>query len=290
MAYANIEKKDAYQIITDRIIEKLESGVIPWHKPWSGGVSGMPRNLVSGKGYQGINIILLGLQGYDSPYWLTFKQAQERGGHVRKGEHGSPCIFWKTYEKERETPEGEVEVDKRWVLRYYTVFNADQCEGIDAPKVEIKTYPENERIEEAERIQIAMPNRPEVVFEGSQPRYNVNEDKVTIPELYRFDKSEEFYSALFHELAHSTGHESRLNRDPNPHAFGSQEYAQEELIAEITSTFLCGHCGIERETLDNSAAYIQGWLKALRNDKKMVVMAAAQAQRAANYILNIKAE
>lgn len=290
MAYATSEKKDAYQVITDRIIEKLENGVIPWHKPWSGGISGMPRNLVSGKGYNGINIILLGLQGYDSPYWLTFKQAQERGGHVRKGEKGSPCIFWKTYDKERETSDGEVEVDKRWVLRYYTVFNADQCEVIDAPKVEIKTYPENERIAEAEKIQLEMPNRPEVRFEGSEAYYSMAEDKVVIPELYRFEKSEEYYSALFHELAHSTRHESRLNRDAKPHQFGSPEYAQEELVAEITSTFLCGHCGIDRVTLDNSAAYIQGWLKALRNDKKMVVMAAAQAQQAANYILNIKAE
>lgn len=288
MAFQKNEKFDAYQVITDRIIKKLESGIIPWHKPWSGGIEAMPKNLVSNKAYQGINTILLGLQEYDSPYWLTFKQAQERGGHVRKGEKGSPCIFWKTYEKETENPEGEIENSKIWVLRYYTVFNADQCEGIDAPKIEIPTFPDNERIEKAEGIVAGMPNKPTITFGGNGAFYSLSEDKVNVPDFYRFEKNQEYYSTLFHELAHSTRHGKRLNRDAVPHAIGSKEYAKEELVAEITATFICGHCGIENQTLDNSAAYIQGWLKALRNDKKMIVMAAAKAQKAANYILNIE--
>lgn len=287
MAFQKTEKVDAYQVITDRIIAKLEQGNIPWHKPWSGGIEAMPKNLVSGKNYQGINTILLGLNEFDSPYWLTFRQAQERGGHVRKGEKGSPCIFWKTYEMESENPEGEIEIDKRWVLRYYTVFNANQCDGIDAPKVEFPTYPENERIDKAEKIQLEMPNRPTVLYQGNAAFYSLSEDKVVVPELFRFEKNQEYYSTLFHELAHSTRHAKRLNRDAVPHTFGSKEYAKEELVAEMTAAFLCGHCGIENHTLDNSAAYIQGWIKSLRNDKKMVILAAAKAQKAANYILNI---
>lgn len=288
MAYCQkSEKSDVYQVVTDRIIGLLEQGVAPWRKPWSGGDSLMPKNLVSGKAYQGINIFLLGCQPYDSPYWLTFKQAQERGGHVRKGEKGSPCIFWKTYEKEKETPDGDIEAEKRWVLRYYVVFNADQCDGIEAPKPEVKIYPENERIDRAEAIQLAMPNRPSVTYGGSSAYYDQIRDLVNVPELNRFESSEEFYSALFHELAHSTGHENRLNRDMSN---GHTAYGKEELVAEMTSAYICAHCGIENATIENSAAYLQGWIKALKGDRKLAVVAATQAQKAANYILNLKFE
>lgn len=283
--YQKSEKADVYQIITDRIIDMLEKGTVPWQKPWTSGPMAMPKNLVSNKMYNGINIFLLATQGFDSPYWLTFKQAQERGGHVKKGEKGSPCIFWKIYEKEDENAENGVK--KLPCLRYYTVFNADQCEGIDAPKIDIVTYPENEKIEKAENIQLYMQNRPTITYGGSSAYYNMTSDLVNVPKLERFEKPAEYYSALFHELAHSTGHQSRLNRDMSG-CFGSNPYAKEELIAEMTAAFLCSHCGIEVTTLENSAAYIQGWLKALRNDKKLVINAAAAAQKAANYILNIK--
>lgn len=285
---AAYEKSDVYQIITDRIIELLENGVAPWRKPWSCGKA--PTNLVSGKEYQGINTFLLAHSAWNSPYWLTFKQAQDRGGHVRKGEKGTPVIFWTIYEKEDESAE---DGKKRLpVLRYYTVFNAEQCDGIETPPSNVPEWPEHDRIEKAEAIQLAMPNRPTVTYGGGRAFYRPSTDTVTVPELKRFEKPEEFYSTLFHELAHATGHESRLNREGvvGRHYFGDKDYSREELIAEMTAAFLCGHCGIENSTLENSAAYLQSWIKVLRGDKKLAITAAAHAQKAANYILNIKAE
>ena len=287
---AAYEKADVYQIITDRIVEIMEKGVTPWRKPWNGGIDGGPRNLVSKKHYQGINAFLLSCIPHTTPYWLTFKQAKEMGGNVRKGVEGTPVIFWKIYEKEDATAE---DGKKRLpVLRYYTVFNADQCEGIKAPDEDLPEWPEHERIEQAEAIQLAMPNRPKVIYGGSRAFYQPAFDTVTVPELKRFEKPEEFYSTLFHELAHSTGHESRLNREgiSGFHFFGDNAYSKEELVAEMTAAFLCGHCGIENATIENSAAYLQGWIKALKGDKKLAITAAAHAQKAANYILNIKSE
>lgn len=281
---ATYEKTDVYGIITDRIVEMLEKGVAPWRKPWTGG--GLPVNMVSKKHYRGINTFLLYSSPHSTPYWLTFKQAKEMGGNVRKGEKGMPVIFWKLYEKEN----AEGEMKKLPVLRYYTVFNADQCEGIEAPAEDAREW-EHNPIEAAEAIQLAMPNRPTVEFGGTRAFYQPATDSVTVPELKRFEKPEEFYSTLFHELAHSTGHESRLNREgvTGMHFFGDHEYSKEELIAEMTAAFLCGHCGIDNATLENSAAYLQGWIKALKGDKRLAITAAAQAQKAANYILNIKA-
>lgn len=287
---AAYEKSDVYQIITDRIVEMLENGVAPWRKPWNYGIDGGPRNLVSKKHYQGINAFLLACSPHTSPFWMTFKQAKDMGGNVRKGEKGTPVIFWKIYEKEDESAE---DGKKRLpVLRYYTVFNADQCEGIKAPKDDLSEWPEHERIERAEAIQLAMPNRPAVTYGGGRAFYRPSTDTVTVPELKRFENPEEFYSTLFHELAHSTGHQSRLNRDgvTGFNFFGDKDYSKEELIAEMTAAFLCGHCGIESATLENSAAYLQGWIKTLKGDKKLAITAAAHAQKAANYVLNIKAE
>lgn len=277
---------DIYQAVTDKIIALLEKGVAPWRKPWSTGNAGAPRNLVSDKPYSGINYFLLGCQEYESPYWLTFKQALDQGGHVRKGEKGSLCIFWKIYEKADDKAESGVK--RLPVLRHYTVFNARQCDGLDYPEVEIQTWPEHKRIEKAEEIQFGMPDRPTVHYGGGRAFYSPSEDLVMVPELQRFEKPQEFYSVLFHELAHSTGHMKRLNREgiTKPHAFGDPIYSREELIAEMAASFLCAQCGIETATLENSAAYLQGWVKALRGDKKLVVTAAANAQKAADYILN----
>lgn len=275
---------DVYQLITDKLISIMEQGTIPWRKTWSGSAS-VPRNAVSKKPYQGINNLILGVSQYDSAYWLTFKQAQEMGGHVRKGEKATPCIFYKTWQKEND--EGETENIP--VLKYYSLFNADQCDGLDLPKRVIQTWPENERITRAEQIIEAMPDRPTIEIRGSQPCYMPSRDVVEVPELCRFQSSSEYYSALFHELTHSTGHAKRLARDGivNISAFGSSPYSREELIAEMGAAFLCAHCGIDN-TLENSAAYLQGWIKALRGDSKLAIKAASHAQKAANYILNIQ--
>jgi len=276
-----------YEIITDRIIEKLEQGTVPWHMPWS---ADGPKNLISDKAYRGINVFMLGSLGYMSPYWLTFKQAQALGGHVSKGEKGTPVVFWKTYSKMETDPDNQkTEKKSRFVLRYYSVFNIEQC---TLPAEEIPQQEENNSIEpipEAMRIVQAMPTAPAI--EHGEPRayYSPSRDLVNMPRAEAFNSSEEYYSTLFHELTHSTGHHSRLDRfkkDDQPiAAFGSREYSKEELIAEMGAAFLSGHCGIEDRIIDNSAAYIQGWLGRLRNDPKLVVMAAAKAQKASDYIL-----
>ena len=277
---------DVYQMITDRLVAMLEDGTAPWGKPWTGGSD--PANLVSRREYSGINYFLLACSSYSSPYWLTYKQAQDLGGHVRKGEKGTPVIFWKILEKKNAT--GEESGEKVPLLRYYTVFNAEQCEGIKVPDACAATH-HNDPIDAAEAVQLAMPNRPIVTIGGARAFYSPARDSVTVPEMARYKHPEAYYSTLFHELGHSTGHETRLNRPgvAEQHFFGDAEYSREELVAEMAAAFLCGHCGIESAVIENSAAYLQSWIKALRGDKKLAITAAAQAQKAADYILNRKA-
>ena len=280
---------DVYQIITDRLLAILEQGTVPWRKPWNYGSERGPLNLVSKRHYQGINCFLLACTQYGSPYWLTFRQAQQLGGNVRKGEKASPVIFWKIYEK----ADSQADDSKKRlpVLRYYSVFNIEQCDGITAPAPDVTTWHEHNPIDAAELVQLSMPNRPAVYIGGIRACYSPIRDNVHIPELFRYERAEEYYSVLFHELAHSTGHQTRLNREgvTGNHFFGDAVYSREELVAEMTAAFLCGHVGIENVTLANSAAYLQSWIKTLRGDKRLAITAAAQAQKAADYILNRQA-
>ena len=279
---------DVYQIITERIVKQLESGTVPWRKPWSAG--SQPQNLVSRRAYRGINVFLLGCQTFESPYWLTFRQAQELKGHVRKGERATPVVFWKILEKD-DAKTGEK--DSIPLLRYYSVFNAAQCElpAGTVPPNEVVTHPVNP-IDECENVVTAMPQRPEIQHSGDAAFYRPATDTVTMPPRNRFSWSAEYYSTLFHELAHATGHPSRLNRTGITElaAFGTATYSKEELVAEMTAAFLCGFCRIEQTTLTNSAAYIAGWLRRLQNDNRLVVHAAAAAQKAADFILGRKAD
>lgn len=281
---------DVYQIITDRVLAILEAGTVPWRKPWNYGSERGPLNLVSKKHYQGINWFLLACTAFGSPYWLTFKQAQQLGGNVLKGEKGTPIIFWKIYEKE----DAKAEDGKKRLplLRYYTVFNVEQCDGIAVPDSDVTTWHEHDPIEAAEKVILTMPNRPIVEIGGVRACYSPLRDHVQIPDLFRYERTEEYYSTFFHELAHSTGHKSRLNREgvTGDHFFGDSVYSREELVAEMAAAFLCGHTGIENATIHNSAAYLQSWIKALRGDKRLAITAAAQAQKAADYILNRKAQ
>ena len=279
---------DVYQIITDRIVAILEAGTVPWRMPWNYGSKRGPLNLVSRKHYQGINSFLLACTPYASPYWLTYSQAQKIGGHVRKGEVGRYIIFWKIFEKDDSTAEDGKK--RLTVLRYFTVFNTEQCEGITTPAPDTTTWHEHDPIEAAEAVQLAMPNRPIVTIGGTKACYSPVHDHVQVPELFRYERPEEYYCTLFHELAHATGHQSRLNREgiTGNHFFGDDSYSREELVAEMTAAFLCGHVGIENATIQNSAAYLHSWIKALRGDKRLAITAAAQAQKAADYILNRK--
>jgi len=279
-----------YDIINNRIQDLLQQGTIPWRKPWNA-QSNYPKNLISKKKYRGINVWVLACQEYDSPYWLSFKQVQDKGGHIRKGEKATPVVFWKWINR-NESDNGtttETSNNKIPLLRYYNVFNINQAEGITQPEPE-ETHNQFDPIETAEQIITAMPLKPEIRHGGNRAYYSPSLDYVQLPQQHTFNTIEEYYSTTFHELSHATGHSNRLARKSilEPSYFGSHEYSKEELVAEIGAAFLCGHSGIENITLVNSAAYIQGWLKALKNDRTLLIHAAAAAQKAADYILNIK--
>lgn len=277
-----------YQVITDRIIAQLEAGAVPWRKPWSGGRF-HPCNAASKRPYRGINTFLLGCcSDYASPYWLTFKQAQELGGTVKKGEKSMPVVFWKWREAEDQESGKSREIP---IVRYYNVFNVSQCELPEGKTPELPTVNTYDftPIEACECVVGEMSKRPTLRNDSHSASYRPSEDTVCMPPVERFEKPEEYYSTLFHELTHSTGHASRLNRasitDLSP--FGTHTYSKEELVAEMGAAFLCGHCGIEQATLENSTAYINGWLTKLKGDSRLVVHAAAAAQNAADFILGV---
>ncbi|MED1205609.1 ArdC family protein [Heyndrickxia acidicola] len=269
-----------YEMVTNQIIEKLEQGIIPWRKPW---VNGGAVSWKTQKPYRGINTMLL-MEGE----YATFKQIKETGGEVKKGEKGNIVVFWKWIEKENES--GKIE--KIPFLRYYKVFEINsQCEGLESKK-KAKTF-EHDPIQKCEEIYKGYINSPSYSFYPQGAWYKPSEDHINVPPMKDFMKAEEFYSTLFHEMVHSTGHKGRLNRDGITSAtahFGSEDYSKEELVAEMGSSMLCGVAGIQQRTIENSAAYIKSWLRALEDDKTLLVKAGAQAQKATDYILGIKFE
>lgn len=291
---------DVYSIITERIIERLEAGCVPWHKPWRS--IGAPRNLVSKKLYRGINVWLLTVHGYTSPYWAAMRQINALGGSIRKGEKATPVVLWRIYvngvevkagEPEPEAQEAEGQGKRRFVLRYFSVFNTEQCD-LPASVTDKLTLPEQrqiEPIEACEKTLAGMPNPPEIVHAGDKAFYSSATDRVTMPPRSLFESAEEYWATLWHECGgHATGHPKRLNRDSIKEAapFGSATYSVEEIIAEMTAAYFCGLTGIENRTIDNSAAYIGAWLVRLQADRKPVVHAAAQAQHACDYVLNLR--
>ncbi|MFZ1123090.1 MAG: zincin-like metallopeptidase domain-containing protein, partial [Candidatus Binataceae bacterium] len=230
---------------------------------------------------------------YVSPFWLTYRQATELGGHVRKGEESTIVIFWKVEDLKqsgegRDTQERNENNRRRFLLRYYRLFNLEQCELPQAvldklPKIETH---EHDPIEAAERIIAGMPNPPEIQYAGSKAFYSSVTDRITLPPRELFISAEEQIATTYHEVSHATGHPKRLNRKSITEAapFGSPTYSFEEMIAEMSAAYLCAEAGISPPVLENQAAYIAGWLKKLRNDRKLLVHAAAQAQRAADYV------
>jgi antirestriction protein ArdC len=285
---ATREKVDVYQVITDRITQQLEKGVIPWRKPWKN--LGAPANLISKKAYRGINTFILMAGGYTSKWWLSFKQVKDLGGRVKAGEKGWPVVFWRRLTKEDVNSAGE-KVDKSFMmLRYYTVFNVDQTTGLEGKVPQPEVLRTVEPIDACEALVKGMPLAPEIKIGGNRACYSLSNDYVGMPAQVQFESDEMYYQTLFHELIHSTGAEKRLGRfkgDVTQAHFGSESYSQEELVAEMGAAFLCGVAGIEGD-LQNSSAYIDNWLSALKGDRKLIVMAAAQAQKAADYIQNIK--
>ena len=280
------KRGSVYEQVTERIAALLEKGTVPWRKPWKA-QSGLPRNLVSKKAYRGINVLLLHAMSYESPFWLTFRQAQELGGSVRKGEKACPVVFWKQHEVEdKETGETQ----KIPMMRFYYVFNVSQCDGLKNIPAPVETP--FSAPTKPEEIVAFMPKRPEIKHGMRKAFYSPREDIIAMPDRERFDDEAGYYATLYHEMTHSTGHRSRLNRPTltESEGFGSNPYCKEELIAEMGAAFLCGQAGIAERTEENSAAYIQNWLEALKNDKSLIVQAAGQAQKAADFILGIKHE
>lgn len=280
---------NVYESITNKIIAQLEAGVIPWRKEWKvTGEGGLPANFLTKKPYRGINILTLLMADYSSRYWLTYKQAQELGGQVRKGEKGQQVVFWK-FDKREDSETGE---DKSFAFaRTYTVFNLSQIDGLQTESLPFDV-PAFDPIAEADsvvNVYMTSGNHPSLAHGGERAFYRPSTDSVQMPARESFSNPPAYYSTLFHEFTHSTMAESRLNRKDTGHTFGDDSYSREELLAEFGAAFLCADAGIANEQLlANSTAYIQGWLKALKNDKTLAVVAAQQAQKACDFILGRK--
>lgn len=280
-------KMDIAAEVTNRVVEQLKEGKVPWQRPWT--LLGAPSNLVSKKQYRGINLFLLA--GATSPYWLTFKQAKDLGGNVKKGEKGSLCVFWKRISiQDKNGAEGDKKVIP--FMRHYHVFNADQCEGLEKHIPKVEKF-DNNPIEAAEKVVAGFIGGPGVDFGGDRAFYSPSFDKVSIPPMDRFKSAAAYYSTLFHEMIHSTGHADRLGRfenGVNQFIFASNSYSQEELVAEMGAAMLMGHCGLLDETIENTSAYLANWLGKLQDDKNLLVSAASKAQKAVDAILGTKFE
>jgi antirestriction protein ArdC len=287
---------DVYQIITNLIIEKLEQGVIPWKKPWSS--FGPAANYLTRKPYRGINQLLLNSLAHTYPYYLTFHQAGQLGGKVRKGAKAFPVTYWNFVYHHASTGRKITEAEARLLpaqevltsafLRYYSVFNVADVEGIDFQFPQPGERSEITINAACEQIIRRMPLTPRITHQGHEAYYSPATDTVNMPPMPCFNSAETYYSVLFHELTHATGHAKRLARPEviDHHRFGSTGYSREELTAEMGACFLSGFAGIQTEqTLQDSAGYINGWLQQLRNDKTFLLEAAGKAQKAADYIL-----
>ncbi len=279
-------KMSVYDIVTDTIVKKLDEGTIPWKRPWNG--LGSAKNVISQKEYQGINRFLLDLSSYDSNYWLTYKQAKDLGGHIKKGSKSTPIVYWNWLQKQDETTKEKYSVP---LFRYYRGFNITQTEGLDHLIKKLHQEDEAKQIQfepikECEQIVQLYPNAPPIEHGGNRAYYHPSKDYVKLPLKEHFHSIPEYYSTLFHELVHSSGNLKRLNRKgiAEPTYFATYEYSKEELVAEMGASFLCTMTCIDNDTLDNSAAYIKGWLGKLRNEKKLLVTAAAQAEKAVQHI------
>ena len=279
-------KTNVYEMVTERIIAELEKGVIPWEKPWTGVRSGA-YNRVSKRPYSLLNQMLLKHTGE----YATYKQWQDLGGQVKKGEKSEIVVFWKIFETEETNKDtGEKETKKIPLLRYYNVFHISQVEGVE-PLAPEQLNDEVEPIEEADKIITDYITREHIEFtecRSNEAYYSPSQDAVVVPMKEQYKVINEYYSTTFHELTHSTGHKNRLNRLETGAvaAFGSETYSKEELVAEIGSASLMNLLGIETvKTFRNSAAYIQSWLQVLRNDNKFIVSASSKAEKAVNYIL-----
>lgn len=267
-----------HEIVLEKIMAAMAEGIVPWSKPWS---TFLPRNGKSNKKYRGINMLLLGMANHQDPRWFTFKQAQDLGGMVRKGEKSSLVVFWQMKEyDDPNSPDGKKVVP---FLRYYNVFHSSQIDGMNLPPLTQRPCEINV---EAETILANMPAMPKIVTGKAQASYSKATDTISMPLQSSFINDDEYYATLFHELAHATGAASRLNRASlvKNDGFGGETYSQEELVAELTSAFLCHRAGIVN-VLHNQASYVKGWMSYLQHNPKCLINAASAAQKAYDYIM-----
>jgi antirestriction protein ArdC len=280
--------RDIYQAITDRFVEQLKRGTVPWQKPWFG-----VQNIVSRKPYRGINALVLGSTDYQSPFWITFKQTLDLGGHVRKGERSTPVIYYEILEKRDDAGNLRVRDDGRServpFVRWANVFNLDQTEGIEPPVIAVQEGP-TLPLERAAAI-VENAKLCPIHHAGFAAHYSPQDDVIRVPSPSTFHSREDYYHSLYHEMTHASGHSSRLNRDgiTRQARFGSEPYSQEELIAELGAAFLSNEAGVlDSVRFENSAAYLGSWINKFENDPRMIVSAASQAQKASDFVLGIE--
>ena len=284
-----------YEQVNERIISLLEQGVSPWRKPWKNqnGKIEIAKNLISKKLYRGCNFFIVNSMGYESPYWLTFNQAKQKGANVKKGEKGTLIVFWKTFSVKETNEKGETRDKDIPFLRTSYIFNVAQCENLnleEEKKVELTAH---NPIESCENMRDKFPlGMPELKHDQARAFYSPSLDYINMPKMGLFDTAEEYYNTLFHESIHATGHKSRLNRQTltDIHYFGDANYSQEELVAEMGASYMSALCGIDNVTIQNSASYLSNWIAAIRKDNKLVLKAASQAQKAVDFLTGYKYE
>jgi len=281
-------KRDIHEAITERFIEQLKGGTVPWRKPWFS-----VQNIVSRQPYRGINALLLGSSAYQSPFWISFKQALDLGGHVKKGERSTPVIYYKILEKRDEAGNIFVREDGRPAripfVRWANVFNLDQTEGIESPAITA-----NQNVIQPHENAAAIVENARLCpihHAGFAAFYSPSDDVIRVPAPSTFHSQEDYFHTLYHEMTHATGHGSRLNREgiADGVRFGSEKYSREELIAELGAAFLSNEAGIlDAVRFENSAAYLASWIQKLESDPRLIVSAASHAQRASDFIRGIE--
>ncbi|GAA4443376.1 zincin-like metallopeptidase domain-containing protein [Pontibacter saemangeumensis] len=288
------------QQVTSEVIAQLAQGRVPWQQPWT--CYGLPKNYLSGRPYEGFNAFYLQhvteKRRFAAPYFLTFRQALELGGHVKKGEKGTPIVYWKIREgkaRENEAGQGEGEKEgpaRKFVPFIWTVFNIEQIAGADLALPAAVEHTEWQVIAACQQVVESYPMpRPHIGHGGTQAYYAPVSDRVQLPELKCFASPHAYHATLFHELIHSTGHPQRLSRfTEKAGRLAEEDYSKEELIAEMGASFLCAFTGIREAVFGNSVAYLKGWAGSLKDDKTMLLSAGTRAFRAASYILGLKAE
>lgn len=283
-------KVKAYELINNKFIELLEKGVSPWRQPWKSRQRGLAKSIITGKRYTGCNFFITNIQPYSSSFWGTYKQIESLGGKVKKGEKGTPIVFYTMLEKEAKDSKEKESIP---FMKYSYIFNLDQVEGIEkdeSNQVEIK---EHDAIEICENTIKSFPlGFPKAENDEDRAFYIPSKDIINVPLLGLFSSPEEYYHTYFHECIHATGHERRLKREGVTKCsyFGNEVYSKEELIAELGASYMSAHCGIDNDTIDNSASYIAGWLKVLKENPRYITQASAKAWQAYKYLTNEKGE